>query len=559
LLKNIAHTLKTEPWYLICENIFRKLLQLEPVNKEKTVAHKTLIIFKKHFIRSTKILYQSILFYQNKINISLVFTCHKSQLTPEWLAQITKLKYSWIKIIFLSAQDDKLNFTNNIQHHSKTNYYIIFDRPAIFIDFGLYDILVFLKNNIDTKLFYTDHWQLTTAKKKHFCKPSFNEDYYLAYNYVQLPLIIHSETLKKLIQHPEFDINEISWIYNLLLLALEFNIPVNRLESLSTITIPYTKQELDTINESRKVAINVYLNRKNIEAKIEQVTEDVLYINRTLKTNKKVAIIIPFKDKPELLKSCVLSIIQNTKYTNYELLLISNNSKEERTFALIEQMKAEFSDVKIYFFEHNIPFNYSALNNWAAKQTDAEYILFLNNDTEVLQSGWLTNMYKHIQRENVAAVGALLLYPDFTVQHGGVIIGIGDFAGHAHRNFDSKSTGYMNRLISEQEISAVTGACLLTLSNLFRELGGFNEISLAISNNDVDYCLRVKELGYYSIYTPHAKLYHYESKSRQSDLAENNLTRYSKELFYMKKRHEFTDPYYNKNLTKSTENFKLPA
>ena len=210
--------------------------------------------------------------------------------------------------------------------------------------------------------------------------------------------------------------------------------------------------------------------------------------------------------------------------------------------------------------EYNFPFNYSAINNWAVKQCDGEYILLLNNDIKAISDQWLEAMIEHIQLENVGIVGAKLLYDDNTIQHAGVIIGIGGIAGHSHRFIHDSSVGYFYRPCVIQELSAVTGACLLTKRSLWERAGGLDEKELQIAYNDIDYCLKVRALGYDIVYTPYAKLYHYESKSRGADDTPEKRKKYLHECKTLIKRwktNSTPDPFYNCNLSLKFEDFRI--
>lgn len=271
-----------------------------------------------------------------------------------------------------------------------------------------------------------------------------------------------------------------------------------------------------------------------------------------------VSIIIPFKDKVELLKKCVPSILNKTDYPNFEILLVSNNSVKKETAEYITALTA--ADKRIRALEYNIPFNYAQINNWAVQQAQGEYVLLLNNDIEVISNEWLTSMVEHIQRPEVGAVGAQLFYPNNTIQHAGVILGLGGFAGHNHKHFPSDLTGYFSRICTIQNFSAVTGACLLTKKRLFEAVHGLDEKHLAISLNDIDYCLKLRKAGFLITYTPYAKLYHYESISRGFEDSPEKQQRFARELSYF--QHVWNpllqhDPYYNPNLTLKSENFSL--
>jgi GT2 family glycosyltransferase len=223
-----------------------------------------------------------------------------------------------------------------------------------------------------------------------------------------------------------------------------------------------------------------------------------------------VSIIIPFKDKVELLRRCLESIFENTSYKNYEILLVDNGSKSIATLDFLKSIK----DEKIRILKYGKPFNFSSINNFAARQAKGEYLLFLNNDTEVISESWLEEMLKCFEDKTVGAVGAKLLYPNGTIQHAGVMLEEKRLAIHAFRTWNEQEIDFDK----PEEWSAITAACMMTRKELFHEIGGFNEINLPIAYNDVDYCLRLREKGYKILCTPRAKLYHYESASRKSDV-----------------------------------------
>ncbi|MEL6502193.1 MAG: glycosyltransferase family 2 protein, partial [Cyanobacteria bacterium J06623_1] len=210
-------------------------------------------------------------------------------------------------------------------------------------------------------------------------------------------------------------------------------------------------------------------------------------------------------------------------------------------------------------YAYNIPFNYSQINNYAVEQAQGDYLLFLNNDTEVVSEGWLGAMVEQAQRQSIGAVGGLLLYPDNTVQHAGVVLGIGGVAGHSHRNFAASMTGYFSQLVSTNNYSAVTAACLMCRRQVFEEVGGF-ETDLAIAFNDVDFCLKIASHGYRNIYLPHVVLYHYESKTRGYEDTAEKQARFAREIQYMRQKWSAIcdrDPHYNPHLSLQHEDFSL--
>jgi len=307
-------------------------------------------------------------------------------------------------------------------------------------------------------------------------------------------------------------------------------------------------------------AVKSHLKRSKIKAKVKKGKWPGAYLPvYETDTNKRISIIIPFKDEVEMLKDCILSIIKKTSYANYDILLVSNNSEENKTFKFLDSICKKHEHIR--YVEHNVPFNYAEINNWAVSQVDtqSEYILFLNNDITVINKGWLSSMAQHIQREKIGAVGAKLLYPDGTIQHAGVVLGIGGVAGHAFKGLAGHlSHYYMDNII--RGISACTAACLLVKRNVFSEVGGFDEANLKVAFNDVDLCLKIREAGYKLIYTPYAELYHYESKSRGYEDTIEKINRFKKEESFMKNKWAemlTSDPYYSPNLSLTRQQYQL--
>ena len=306
-------------------------------------------------------------------------------------------------------------------------------------------------------------------------------------------------------------------------------------------------------------ALSNHLKRNSLLGTIEKGLWPGSYrVRYKIDGNPSVSIIIPFKDEPELLERCMKSIKNKTLYNNYEIVLIDNGSKLDSTKNLLKELVTE-SNVRILLYD--VPFNYSRINNWAVAQTESDFILLLNNDIEVISKGWLTSMLELGIREDVGAVGAKLLYDDDTIQHAGVILGIGGVAGHSHKYLHSESSGYFSRHNTIQNLSACTAACLLVKTELFRTISGLDEEYFKVAFNDIDLCLKIRQAGYLIAYTPYAKLYHYESKSRGLEDTPEKLQRFKSEveLFKLKWAAELrgVDPYYNENLSLEREDFSL--
>ncbi len=280
-------------------------------------------------------------------------------------------------------------------------------------------------------------------------------------------------------------------------------------------------------------------------------------VRRTIAGQPLVSILLPFRDKPELLSTCILSVLEKTDYPQFEILGIDNGSVDPDTHALMREL--ERRDPRIRFVDYAEPFNYSSINNFGASHARGEHLLLLNNDTEVIAPEWMRALLEHSQRPEVGVVGAKLLYSDERIQHAGVIVGIGGVAGHAHLLQPSDHPGYFARAQLQQNLSAVTFACAMTRREVFTQLGGLNERELAIAFNDIDYCLRAREAGYLVVYTPYATLYHHESKTRGYEDNPEKQARFFREITYMQARHQAIlqqgDPYYNPNLRLDTHDF----
>ncbi|WP_290702993.1 glycosyltransferase [Amphritea sp.] len=273
--------------------------------------------------------------------------------------------------------------------------------------------------------------------------------------------------------------------------------------------------------------------------------------------NPLVSIIIPTRDMLHHLELCVSSVLDKTMYSNFEILIVDNQSLQEETSVYFEKI---VKDERVRVLYYDYPFNYSAINNFAAAQAEGEVLCLLNNDTEVITPEWLDIMLGQLQQGNVGAVGAKLLFANGTVQHAGDAVGPGGCADHFHLGIGGNDPGYQSRAIIAQDLSAVTAACLLTSKSLFDQLNGLDEENLAVAFNDVDYCLRVREYGKRIVFTPYAQLFHYESASRGKDDSPVKIARSKSEADYMRKRWKHiikNDPFYNPNLNYSRPDFTL--
>ncbi len=270
-----------------------------------------------------------------------------------------------------------------------------------------------------------------------------------------------------------------------------------------------------------------------------------------------VTIIVPTRDRLQLTQSCVESVLQHTQYRQFEILLVDNQSCEPATLAWFATI-SQHPQVRV--LRYDAAFNYSAINNFAVRHTQAPFVCLLNNDTEVLSPDWLAEMLQHAARPQIGCVGAKLLYADHTVQHGGVVLGLWGLAGHSHKHFPAAADGYQHRLQSVQNYSAVTAACLLLRRELYLSVGGLNETELTVAFNDVDLCLKVQAAGYRNLWTPYAELYHHESKSRGREDTPEKKARERAEVLYMQQQWSALisdDPCYSPHLTRQREDHSI--
>lgn len=299
---------------------------------------------------------------------------------------------------------------------------------------------------------------------------------------------------------------------------------------------------------------------QNFEIKSTRAFDTIFEIKYEIESEDKISILIPNKDHVDDLRRCIDSIKERSTYENYEIIIIENNSEEKATFDYYRTLEGQD---KITVVTYKGEFNYSKINNFGAGFATGKYLLLLNNDTQVITMNWLEAMLMYAQRPDVGAVGAKLYYGDKTIQHAGVVVGLGAHrtAGHTHYKINYDNLGYMGRLCYAQNVSAVTGACLMVKKSIYDELGGLDE-SFQVALNDVDFCLRIREKGYLNVFTPFAELYHFESASRGSDVMdEAKAKRYEEESAHFRDKWktvlEKGDPYYNPNFSLDHSDYSL--
>ena len=440
----------------------------------------------------------------------------------------------------------------------------LLDHDDLLAPNALYEIAKAVNEHPDAEVIYTDEDKVTTDLKEHFqphLKPDFNLDLLRSNNYICHFFVASRDLIKRVGGfRPEFNGAQ---DYDLILRCTEqakqiVNIPKIlyhwRVHKASTADNPASKMYAF---DAGKRAIEEHLVRCRTKGTVQHTKDLGFYrVKYEICGEPLVSIIIPNKDQSEALKKCLDSIREKTSYRNYEIIIVENNSEEPETFAFYKKIAGE--KIKVVTWEGE--FNYSAINNFGVRHARGDYLLLLNNDVEIINGDWLTEMLSHCQRKEVGIVGAKLYYPDNTIQHAGIIIGIGGVAGSVFVGLPRAFSGYLHKASIQLDLSAVTAACMLVKRSVFEQVGGLEE-KLKVAFNDVDFCLRVREKGYLVVYDPYAELYHYESKTRGAEDTKEKIRRFQTEIEYMRSHWigllKKGDPYYNCNLSLTKWDYSL--
>ncbi len=459
--------------------------------------------------------------------------------------------------------------TNAALQLATGDYCVFLDHDDLLAEHALYEVANAIIENPSLKLIYSDEDKIDSAGARvepHF-KPDWNPDLLLAQNYICHLVALDRDLLARVGGcRTGYDGAQ----DHDLLLRVMGEIQAYEVRHLPKILYHWRMAEGSTsvtagaktyTTDSGVAAVQNYLDEAGVDATVEVGKYANTYrVNWPLpEKNPKVSIIIPTRDRIDILSICIASVLKKTDYKNYEIVVVNNESEEPATLEYFEKIKQQ-PNVRV--IDYNDQFNYSAINNFAVSQAAGSVVTLMNNDIEVIDGGWLQEMVSHAIRREIGCVGAKLLYKNNMVQHAGVILGIGGVAGHAHKYFDAESAGYFSRLHLTQNMSAVTAACLTVEKRIYQEAGGLNETHLKVAFNDVDFCLRVGMQGLRNVWTPYALLYHHESISRGHDNTREKQTRFKKEALYMQQQWGKvleSDPAYNRNLTLTREDFSLAA
>ena len=425
---------------------------------------------------------------------------------------------------------------------------------------ALFECVKALNKNRDVKVLYSDEDKMSMDGHKFFqphFKPDYNPDLLCTVNYICHLFVVDRKVIEQVgTLRKEFDGAQ---DYDFIFRCIEAVSPEEichvpkilyhwRCHEESTAENPESKTYAF---ESGKRAIEEHYRRTGIDAEVYQGEFLGLYRTRFHRDHDPlISIIIPNKDHIDDLKRCMDSIDQKSTYKNYEYIIVENNSTDDATFQYYKKLEAENPKAHVVYWDKE--FNYSAINNYGAAFAKGEYLLLLNNDTEIINEDCLEELLGYCMRSDVGAVGARMYYEDDTIQHAGVVIGFGGIAGHCFVLQPRGTTGYCHRIICAQDYSAVTAACMMVKREAFDKVGGLTE-ELAVAFNDIDFCMKLREAGYLIVYNPYAELYHYESKSRGMEDTPEKQLRFSREVNCFRRKWEREllkgDPYYNPNLT----------
>jgi GT2 family glycosyltransferase len=471
-----------------------------------------------------------------------------------------------IRVIYNRRQLRISENTNEAIKACTGEFVAFMDHDDVLPAHALYECVKAVNEHPETEVIYSDEDKTSLFGNRYFdphFKPDFNIDLLCSVNYISHFFVVKRTLQEKVgMLRPEFDGSQ---DYDFILRCVEAtghicHIPKVlyhwRCHEESTAENPQSKLYAF---EAGKRAIQAHYDRIGVQAEVSMGEQLGLYRTHFIRPQDPlVSILIPNMDHVDDLERCITSIVENSSYRNFECIVIENNSREEATFAFYRELEERYPQVRVERYEGS--FNFSDINNFGAAKAKGEYLLLLNNDTKIINADWLEELLGYGMRKDVGIVGARLYYGDDTIQHAGVILGLGGMAGHAFVQYPKYNPGYFCRIITAQDLSAVTAACMLVRRQVYEEVGGLS-VDLAVAFNDIDFCLKVRNAGYLVVYNPYVELYHYESKSRGLEDTPEKLERFQKEIAVLEEHwpdvFKKPDPYYNPNLTLKRSDYGL--
>lgn len=481
------------------------------------------------------------------------------KIVSQYAAKDSRIRYQ-----LLDKNEGISGNTNAAIRMASGEYLAFFDHDDLLAEDALYEAARAIEEQ-KAELIYTDEDKVRADLSEYFqphFKPDYNPDLLCANNYICHLVVVKKELADRVGGlRKEFDGAQ---DHDFLLRITErtdriVHIPKVlyhwRIHKASTADNPASK--LYAYQAGQK-AISEHLKRLGLEAEVSQTKDFGFYrVSYPVQDTPLVSIVIPNKDEKDTLKACLESIKEKTTYPSYEIVIVENNSQTSEIFEYYKEIDGK-DGIRVVTWKE--PFNYSKINNFGFQYAKGDYVICLNNDITVITPSWIEEMLGYCQRPGTGIVGVRLYFPDDTIQHAGIIVGMGGCAGSLFVGMNRKRTGYMHKAALVQDLSAVTAACMMVKREAFEAAGGFEE-SLAVAFNDVDFCLKVRRAGYLVVYNPYAELYHYESKTRGLEDSPEKQRRFQSEIEYMRchwldilKR---GDPYYNRNFSLKDCNYSI--
>lgn len=498
-----------------------------------------------------------------EILIKFIVNCEYAPAIKKTIDSLNQQHYQHWKIYIISNDTPNSNFIKLIRSSEKILLIdninnIITNKPClvsnlipgqVFSKNALESIITVFTKHKETQAIYTDDdfYTYFNLRCNHNLKPEWNETYFFNFDYIGNSVFFSNNVLAE-------SSNGSFTPYKSIL-----NCDFSKIKHIPKPIISYPKKQkhkTHTDLASQSEHLNEHFKKNKINAEIHQSNRKI-DIKYDLKHKPLATIIIPTRDATNLLKQCIESILKNTNYKNYEIFIINNQSSDPDFFRYINSIECQEN---ITCLDYNAEFNYSAMNNYAVQKANGEIIILLNNDIEIVSPNWLEKLIAHTLIKNTGCVGAKLIYPNGNIQHAGIIVGLGGVAGHLFKGESGTSHGYQNRLICDQNYSAVTAACLAIRKNTFLEIGGFDEKNLKVAFNDVDLCLKAIKLGYTNKCLLDVDIIHHESATRGLDTTPKKLARFEKEIEFMKKKWAtefYIDPSSNPNFSKNSERLMI--
>ena len=477
-------------------------------------------------------------------------------------------KDSRIKYKFLNENKGISGNSNEAIKMATGDYIALLDHDDILADYAIYEVVNYLNRWPNAEFLYSDEDKINENDNRYdaYFKPDFAPDTLRCQNYICHFSVFRKDLMEKLCGFKsDYDGAQ---DYDIFLRMSEITKPENikhipkilyhwRVHNESTAKL--NSHAKNYAFEAGKKAIEDHLKRIGLEGTVsEGCIEGIYRIDYKVIGNPKVSIVIPNKDGKDILSVCVNSILEKSTYKNYDIVIVENNSETEEILEYYKELEKN-ERIKVVNYP-NKGFNYSAIINFGVKNSDGDYIVQLNNDTELITPNWLELMLGFCQRPDVGGVGVKLYFPDEIIQHAGIIVGIGGVAGNRFKSIPKSVHGYFAKESMIENLSAVTAACIMNPKAIYEEVGYMSE-ELAVAFNDVDFCLKIREKGYLIVYNPFVEFWHYESKSRGAENTPEKIKRFQGEMSTFEKRWpeilDTGDPYYNINLSLDTEVYHM--